>query len=347
LFRDVKIEAALNLDNPLFVDVRSESEFKETSIPGSVNLPILNDEERARVGTVYRQESPSSARLLALELISPKLSMLIGQINEWSCKKNSVVLYCWRGGMRSRSLGTVCELMGVPVYRLVGGYKSYRQLVREYLWEKPLDREVVVLHGLTGVGKTEVLENLAKRGLAVIDLEALASNRGSVFGGIGLPPGPSQKMFESLLTEKLWAFSGCPYVLLECESRRIGSNSLPTPFIEGMQSGRHLLLYDTIENRVQRLVREYTNLGSADLDSLSQALNALKGRLGGVKTAELLELLYQRNFTEVTRELLINYYDPLYKYPSGPSLEYDLSLNMGDVRKAADQIEDFIKNRYL
>jgi tRNA 2-selenouridine synthase len=346
LLRDVKIEEALNLEDPYFVDVRSESEFSEASIPGAVNLPVLNDEERARVGTVYRLESPVSARWLALEIITPKLLLLTKQIDEWSRQKKTVVLYCWRGGMRSRSLGVVCDLMGIQVYRLIGGYKAHRRLVREYLWEQPLDREVVVLHGLTGVGKTEVLEMLAKRGLAVIDLEALASNRGSVFGGIGLPSGPNQKMFEATLAHQLWSLSGLPYVMVECESRRIGKNSLPTFFMEAMRGGRHLLLYDTLENRVQRLVREYTNMGTPDVDGLSRAIEALKRRLGGPKIKELIDLLMQQNYAEVTRELLINYYDPLYRYPCEHSSEYDLSVNMGDVVQAADQIEKFLNNYY-
>lgn len=345
MLKDVNVEEGLNLENPLFIDVRSESEFKEASIPGAVNLPVLNDLERKQVGEIYHREGPGSARKLALDLVSPKLPFFIRQIDECSHKR-SVILFCWRGGLRSRSLGVICDLMGIPVYRLVGGYKSYRQLVRNYLWKQSLDREVVVLHGLTGVGKTEILQILARRKLAVIDLEALASNRGSVFGGIGLPAGPNQKMFEAYLAQKLWEQAGHSYVLVECESRRIGRNTLPTPLLEGMRAGRHILLYDSLENRIQRLVREYTDMNSTDLTGLSNAVWSLKNRLGTSKTIDLIKHLNQEDFDLVTRELLLSYYDPLYKYPSEPSAEYDLCVETSDIMAAAKRIETFVRERY-
>lgn len=338
--RNIKIDEALQINNLLFIDVRSESEFKEATIPGAVNLPILNDEERILVGNVYHQKNPQEARLLAVRLVSPKLPALIEQINKW-VKQQPVALFCWRGGMRSHSMQTFCDLAGISVYCLSGGYKAYRRWVREYLWEQKLDRQVIVLDGLTGVGKTEILKILDGRGLNVIDLEELASNRGSVFGGIGLPPCPSQKMFESYLAEKLWRQRNSPYVLVECESRRIGKNILPTPFVEGMQQGHRILLYASQEKRVSRLVQEYTDGMHSDLEALITAIKSLKKRLGNQKVSELINLVEKGDFAGIARELLF-YYDSLYKYPDGPSDAYVMSVCTDNVVQAADCIEEYV-----
>ncbi|MDD2497667.1 MAG: tRNA 2-selenouridine(34) synthase MnmH, partial [Desulfitobacteriaceae bacterium] len=176
----LEIDQALSLSYPLFVDVRSEREFKVDHIPGAINVPLFNDEERALVGTVYKTQSPEQARYLGLKIVSPKLPDLV-QLIQSQGEGREIVLYCWRGGMRSLSLATVLDLMNIHVYRLSGGYKSFRRWICSYFSQDSLPFQVVVVHGLTGTGKTNVLKKLAERGVPVLDLEGLAGHRGSVF----------------------------------------------------------------------------------------------------------------------------------------------------------------------
>lgn len=339
----ITAEEAVKLTNQIFVDVRSESEFAENTYPGAVNLPVLNDQERVQVGTIYHQVSPQAAKIKALEIIAPKLPGLVAQIAEWS-KKGEVVLFCWRGGMRSQALATVCDLMGIPVRRLAGGLKGYRRFVNAYLNNLELQAEIVVLHGLTGVGKTDMLKELSKLGVATIDLEGLAHNRGSVFGDIGMPPPPSQKSFEAALVQHLIRFAPERFIVVECESRRIGRNVIPERFFAAMQAGRHILLYDTLENRINRLVKVYVDDDQDNLHELQAAVTALEKRLGKKKVAELNELIRSRDFTTVVKVLLLEYYDPLYNYPSGPSPEYELCVDAGNIQAGAAKINEYLNS---
>ncbi|MDH7480253.1 MAG: tRNA 2-selenouridine(34) synthase MnmH [Syntrophomonadaceae bacterium] len=343
--REVDIEEALQLENVLFVDLRSESEFREATIPGAVNLPLFDDQERARLGQVYRQAGPSAARYLGLEISAPKLPLLIKQISEFT-RKQPVVLFCWRGGMRSASIDAVCQLMGIPSRRLVDGYKSYRRRVYRYLWQTPVKREAVVLHGLTGVGKTELLHELQRIGLPAVDLEGMAGNRGSVFGGINLPDAPGQKMFEALLADKMWSTEQYPFFLVECESRRLGKVNLPSPLLESMQKGRKVLLYDTLENRVQRLIKVYAEDGEKNQEQILRALGCLKERLGGEKVKLLQDRFLEREFEEFVSTLLVEYYDPIYRYPSHPDPGYDLCIDTGNLEAALVRLKEYLARIY-
>lgn len=340
--KDINISEALKLSNAVLIDLRSESEYNEATIPGALNLPLFNDQEKAVISEVYRSDGPAAARSLGLEIAAPKLPSIIGQLNELT-QNNQVVIFCWRGGMRSNSIAAVCQLMGVPVYRLLDGFKSYRKEVYRSLWQTPLQREAVVLHGLTGVGKTEVIEILKENGAAAIDLEALAGNRGSVFGGINLPRSPTQKMFEAALASEIWETENFPYFLVECESRKIGRATLPTPLFEAMSRGRRLLLYDSLENRIKRLNNIYANNPEKVYNGVMRALDCLKDRLGRVKVEELKNKYQTGDYESFTGDLLINYYDPLYSYPSGPDEAYDLCVDTSDAMVAAQRIMEYLK----
>lgn len=340
MFRDITIKEALSLPGAKFIDVRSESEFAEASLPGSINIPILRDEERALVGTTYKKVGTAEAKKLGLELVSPKLPQMISKYQELA-KDYPLVVFCWRGGMRSQSICSLLDTMGVPVYRLIGGYKAYRRYVNQYL-DRPLPHKVVVLHGLTGVGKTELLKSLREMQLPAVDLEGLSSNRGSVFGQIGMAPQPSQKMFESLLVNDLAQFEDPGYIIVECESRRVGRIILPASLVDGMRNGIKILTYCPVDIRTERIIRIYSSKTEENENALKAAISSLERRLGKNKVAELSCMLDNGQIEDVVKYLLINYYDPLYKYPCQASDDYDFSVDTSDLNRAAEKIRDFL-----
>ncbi len=342
MITEINIEELKALDHPILVDVRSEGEFAEATIPGSVNLPLFNNAERVEVGTTYTQATPSLARELGLRIVSPKLPDLVKKIEELS-KEGPLVLFCWRGGMRSKSLAAVVDLMGVSIYRLQGGYKAYRTQVLEF-FENKFPVQVVVLRGNTGVGKTEFLKKLRLEGYPAIDLENLANNRGSVFGAMGLGSPPSQKKFEGLLYEELAALGNFPYIIVECESKRIGRVTLPTSFFTAMQEGIQILHYDSLENRIERLLKEYTAVPNA-LQEIGTALERLIKTLGHVKVQELRTLLNEGCLDVFTERLLVEYYDKLYAYPNEPSSDYAFYLNYEEPAKALKELECYLNEK--
>lgn len=332
------VEAAM-LPQALFVDVRSESEFAADHIPGAINLPVLNDAERAATGKVYHQLSPKEARQLGLEIISPKLPALVRQVTALA-QKRQVILYCWRGGMRSACLSVVLDLMHVPVYRLQGGYKTYRNWVNQY-WQKPLAQPVWVLCGNTGVGKTLVLHELASLGCQAIDLEGLAGHRGSTFGLVGLAPQPTQKAFESRLYTAISQLDPTKPLLLECESKRIGKLTLPDPLHRAIVEGKRILLYDTIPNRVAKILADYQP--EKAILEVQQALAHLTPYLGKQKIQDMLEQLRNQDFATVVASLLTDYYDHLYRYPNEPDSAYSCCFMAADPKATARAIAQFLE----
>lgn len=339
---EITVQEALALPGAKLIDVRSESEYAEATIPGALNLPILHDSERVQVGTAYKKQGVDDAKLLGLDFVSPRLPQIVKQYQELS-KQDSIVVFCWRGGMRSKSVCAVLEATEIPVYRLVGGYKAYRRYVNEYL-ERPLPHKAAVIHGLTGVGKTEVLYELRRLLEPAVDLEGLANNRGSVFGQIGLAPQPSQKMFEGLLVKELAFWEQTGYIIVECESRRIGRIILPGVLADAMRSGIHILAYCSIEERIQRIKRIYAGNIESSKNGLKTAIMSLGQRVGKKKVSELTELVDGGCLDEVVEYLLVKYYDPLYQYPSQPSPDYDLNVDTTDVQKAAETIKQYMNH---
>ncbi|AFQ44671.1 tRNA 2-selenouridine(34) synthase MnmH [Desulfosporosinus meridiei] len=342
MIKEINVEELRNLDKPILIDVRSEGEYAEATIPGAFNIPLFNNEERAEIGTTYTQTSPSLARELGLNIVSPKLPNLVNQVGELA-KKGPLVLFCWRGGMRSKSIATVVDLMGIPIYRLQGGYKAYRNQVVEY-FQKKLPFQVVVLRGNTGAGKTELLKRLRADGYPAIDLEKLANNRGSVFGAMGLGEPPSQKKFEGLLYEELASLRDFSYIIVECESKRIGRVSLPASFYTEMQEGIQILQYDNLENRVQRLILEYTSVPNA-IQEIRIALERLIKTLGHIKVNELKTLLDTNCLDKFTELLLVDYYDKLYAYPNEPNSNYAYYIDYEKSERAIRELECYLDEK--
>lgn len=241
MFQDVTLDELFNIQKKeahTLVDVRSPKEYQETTIPGSINIPIFTNEERAEVGTLYKQKGKEFAKQRGLEIFSQKLPDFIA-----ACKqiKTPITVFCWRGGMRSKTAATVLDLMGVPINRLSGGIRSYRRWIVDFLEKQTFKPELLVLNGYTGTGKTAILQRLFQNGHPVIDLEGMANHRGSIFGHIGLEPS-NQKNFESALVQNILKYEGEPYVFIEGESRRIGKVSIPDLLYEKKEEGLQIFI---------------------------------------------------------------------------------------------------------
>lgn len=288
------------------LDVRSPSEYAGGHFPGAINLPLFDDAERARVGTDYKQEGRAEAIDLGLEIVGPKMSGFVRAAREVAPEKQ-VLVHCWRGGMRSSSMSWLLETAGFRVSLLKGGYKAYRNYIRENLVN---DRKFVILGGLTGSGKTLWLKKLAEAGEPVIDLEKLANHRGSVFGGIGLGTQPTNEQFENNLYRELQSMHPGEPIWLEDESRQIGRIFMPEPMHNAMTDSPMIRILVPVELRIQVILDEYAGL---DPERLASSVQQISKRLGGLVAQQCLERLADRDFQSVV-ELLLPYYDKTYSH---------------------------------
>lgn len=335
----INIKEALELDSRIFVDVRSQKEFNESHIVGAMNWPILNDIERETVGKIYKAQGKSDAVMEGIDAVHGKLKDFFGILNELTKDYEKIILYCARGGMRSDTLYTFGKSIGGNnLYKLDGGYKSYRNHVisesNSLLEEKPL----IVVHGQTGVGKTVILNGLINKNIPVIDLEDLAKNAGSVFGNVPydeMPP--SQKMFENLVFEKLRTEK--PFIFVESESKRIGTVSMTNEFYQAMQNGKHILVATNIENRISIIKELY--LPSLKSKKIIESINHLRKRLGHDKVDMLIELVNNEKFDEIIRILIEEYYDPLYNYSIKRQTEFDFKVKYNLINEAIDAFENY------
>ena len=311
----ITIEQALALRErgALLVDARSPAEYAEGTISGAINIPIFDDAERARVGTLYKLEGKTRAKRLAVELVAPKIPGLIDQVEAaMAGKKSPVLVFCWRGGMRSFALATFFDLAGIPTMQIAGGHKAFRALVRDFFAQGEWGR-LLVLRGLTGVGKTRLLKILQKEGYPVIDLEGLANHRGSAFGNLGLEPQPSQIAFEALLWDAMHRIPPGSYALAEGESKHIGRLILPARVYAALQVETSLWIEAPIETRVRITLDDYPARDELKRDFL-RPLALIRPRLGGENHDRLLGYLETGRWEDLTRELMLLYYDPLYRH---------------------------------
>ena len=295
----------------LIVDVRTPAEFAEATIPGAVNVPIFSNEERVLVGTLYKEKGKRDARKLGVALVAPKIPQLLEQVEALRDKRSGpVIVFCWRGGMRSLAMTSFMNLAGIPAQQLLGGHKGFRRWVLDY-FEQQQFPPVFVLRGLTGVGKTRILQQLQGADYPVVDLEGLANHRGSAFGSLGLTPQPSQKMFDALLWQRLEQLGEHKYLVTEGESLHIGRVVIPKRFHLAMQVQTSIWLSASLDLRTQIILEDYPALDQLRVQ-FERPINALKERLGGQVVAEFLELLNAGQWDKLVRELMVRYYDPLY-----------------------------------
>ncbi len=310
LVKEVSPQEAFEKDFA-FVDVRTPEEFEEFHVPGAFNVPLMTSEERKKISSVYYEKGEREARLFALKLLSPKLPAIVDKVREIRETVNDrIAVYCWRGGLRSLAVATICNLAGVYVFRLEGGYRAFRRYILDRLAQLLKNKKVFVIYGPTGTGKTRIIRRLREEGYPAVDLEGLAGHRGSVFGGIGLKQ-PSQKMFDSLLWREVERLSSSPVLIVEGESKRIGNLFVTEPFWKAMERGEKFQVSLPLEERVKISMEDY-GVGRFPKETYLKALERIRKILGNQKYREIKELIETENYESAVRELMINYYDRLY-----------------------------------
>lgn len=321
--------------NPV-IDVRSPAEFEYGRIPGAMNMPLFENEERAEIGTLYKQKGKELAIKRGLEIVGPKMRRMV-ETAEALPYKEALLVHCWRGGMRSGSVAWLLETYGLPVLTLNGGYKSFRGHVLEQ-FEVPL--RLMVITGPTGSGKTELLGALRESGEQVIDLEGLAHHKGSVFGELGQVAQPSSEHFQNGLFWELRNFDPARTIWLEDESIGIGKVMIPEPFWRQMGKSPRVHFRMDRNVRISRLVREY---GSFPAEVLAAKINLLEKRLGGQHAKEAITALKDGNLAAVADKLLV-YYDKAY---SNALLhhQYELVAEINADHENYGQWASFIKEK--
>jgi tRNA 2-selenouridine synthase len=303
------------------LDVRSPGEYTHAHIPGAISLPLFSDEERKVVGTTYKQQSREKAIKTGLDYFGVKMRRMVEEVEALFVAKkkkgpvdgditedNTLLVHCWRGGMRSAGVAWLLDLYGFKVYTLMGGYKSYRNWVHQQFEHS---YSFKILGGYTGSGKTLVLQQLAANGQPIIDLEGLAHHKGSAFGALGQQPQPKQEMFENLLATALdnYRSSGRSNpVFMEDESQRIGNLTIPPALWVQMRNSPVFFLDIPFEERLNYLTEEY---GGFEKEKLVNAIIRIQKRLGGLDTKTAIGHILEDNAKECFR-ILLRYYDKGY-----------------------------------
>jgi tRNA 2-selenouridine synthase len=317
------------------IDVRSPSEFAEDHIPGALSCPVLDDEERARVGTLYCTQSPFAARRVGAALVARHIAQHIEQQFHDRPKSWRPLIYCWRGGQRSAAMALVLAQIGWAAHQLEKGYKGYRQQVLTDLAHLPARFDYRVLTGPTGSGKSRLLDTLARQGRQVLDLEGLARHRGSVLGQVPGWDQPSQKAFEGALRQALLAFDPGQPVYIEAESRHIGRVTLPNTLLDAMHRSPAIRIEVPLAERVRFLLEDYAFLTEQPAQLLLQ-LDRIKALYPREQWDAWHRLVQAGQYAELVRMLLEKHYDPLYRRSTGKHFSAETrTLTLDDVSTAA------------
>ncbi|NGQ96196.1 tRNA 2-selenouridine(34) synthase MnmH [Brevibacillus sp. SYP-B805] len=329
------------------IDVRSPGEFARDTIPGAVNIPLFSDAERAQVGIMYKQQGQQAAQWLGMQIVSPKIESLMKAIRQRAEETGEEpTIFCWRGGMRSRAMATFATFSGIPVRRLIGGYRAYRQHVVKTIVPYELKVPLVLLHGMTGVGKTELLRRLEARGLPVLDLERMAGHRGSVFGHIGKGRPANQKMFDARLFETLRRFRTAPFFLMEAESKRIGNAVLPAFLMDAKERALHVDVTAPLDVRVERLYQEYVLPFAWRPDYQDSVMAAYAGIARRIPTAQshlLREAIQSGDYRTAIATLLVYYYDPRYQNKRNAYVGSFTEVDATDLNQAEERIVRYLE----
>ena len=295
----------------LIIDARSEREYEEDHIPRAINLPVVNNDEYAEVGTTHRDDK-HRAYVIGVAYSHRNIANHVDQVISRYPKKTRILVYCFRGGKRSRLWFDALDTIGYKVERLKGGWKAYRRWVNEQLANLPGQFNYHVLCGPTGCGKTRLLNALKESGEQVLDLEALAKHRGSLIGAIPGTPQPSQKWFDSLVLAELMTFNTARPIWLEAESKKIGERQLPNKLFDAMHTGVPFQIDAPMAERVKLWREDYRHFED-DPQALLNQLQHLRALVGNEEIERWRELVDSRNMPQLFERLMVVHYDPAYR----------------------------------
>ena len=326
----ISVEEALKLGNSLIIDARSPKEFNDDHIIGAINVPLLDDQERHEIGLIYKQQSKDKAIERGMELFPSKIPSIFNAVKDH--KERTIIVYCARGGMRSKIITSLLDSLEFNVFQMQGGYKVFRNYLLNQLNNFKIKPKLVVLHGLTCTGKTKLLQQFPNS----LDLEHLAQHRGSLYGGIGLQQN-SQKKFENLLLQRLSELNNEDYIVVEGESRRIGDVIIPSFLFKKMNEGVNVLVNRSIEERVAEVIGEYFD-SKEKIEKVREITAKLWKVIGKKKKEEVIELINQQNYHNAAKILLEDYYDPLYQH-SLKKIKYDFEVNNDNIGEAVVKLK--------
>jgi len=327
----------LSADIPI-IDVRSPGEYNQGHIPGSYNIPLFNDEERAIVGTKYRKEGRNRAILAGLDLIGPSMAEKLNKALLLA-ENSKLLVHCWRGGMRSESMAWLFSLGGIDTMILEGGYKAYRNHILNKLSEP---RRIIVLGGLTGSSKTHILKYLRATGNNIIDLEGLANHKGSAFGSLGQDPQPTSEQFSNLIFTEWRKCKPDEIIWVEDESKNIGNVFIPDQVYKNMQGSPLIALIININARIPRLAEEYSKFPA---EELTASVKKISKRLGGDNTRDAIEAIEKNDYQKAI-EITLKYYDKAYLFglKNHPAKQvYFIESESNDIEENAMKVLEIAK----
>ncbi len=329
----IALQEVIQKKNVVFIDTRTPGEFEEDHIPGAVNIPIFSNEERAVVGTMYTQESKEKAIEKGIEFFSRKMPEFMREINKY--KEKELIIYCWRGGMRSKTVTSLLDSLGYKVRQLAGGHKAYRAYVREALKDYTLNPKLIVLWGLTCTGKTELLHPFPNS----VDLEGLAQHRGSLYGAIGLKPS-SQKWFDSQLLKRLHELQDEKWIVVEGESKKIGEVQIPAFFYQAMMCGEKILITRSLQQRAEHAVKTYFSENT--IGSLKTVTQSLFKVISAENKRNVIASLEAKEYVAAAKILLEFYYDPLYDHTL-KKITFSGEIDNEDGKSGIQQLKEKLK----
>ena len=320
----------MKLKGAFLLDARSPKEYQEDHILKAVNIPTLNDEERHEIGLIYKQTSREEAIKKGMKYFTEKIPRIMDKVKD--CKDRQIIVYCARGGMRSKVIVDLLNSAGYQASQLEGGYKSFRNYLLERLKTLEVRPKLIVLYGLTCTGKTKLLNLFSNS----IDLEGLAQHRSSLYGAIGLKPN-SQKKFENLLLQRIEELQDEKYVMVEGESRRIGDVIIPESFWKTMKKGVAVLVKRKIERRAQETVDEYFS-SKENIQAILKITCELRRVISNKKRLEAVAAIKNKDYHLAAKILLEDYYDPLYAHTLKQQ-DFSFEIDNDDMEKAVEELK--------
>ena len=325
----IQISDSLFRDH-VFVDTRSPAEFEADHIPEAINIPIFDNEQRKIIGIQYKKD-PDKAFEVGYEIYNKELPRITEEIQKID-KDRKVVIYCWRGGMRSKAITELVCSLGYECYQLDGGYKQYRAHARQSLGSYNPPFRLIVLYGLAGAGKTEIINSIEPS----IDLEGFAQHRSSIFGAVGLKPN-TQKMFESLLYRRLLELKDENHVFIEGESRKIGDLFIPESIFNAMKKGIAVRVDCPVNLRAERLVKDYMTHG--ENEKVRELVISLKQFVSGKVVQDVLDHMDNGDYRRAIEVILEKHYDIKYGHYIDP-IEYSYRIENTDIDKSINQLHE-------